>query len=363
MKSQETSRRLAPWQPVGRGFTLVELLVVIAIIGILVALLLPAVQAAREAGRRTSCVNNLKQLGIAMLNFESARRRLPIGTVVKEDVTTAKLFGANGVFANGFTELLPFLEQTNLSALYDVDKPWYMQDATVASFVIPLLICPSVGGRENPTDDAFFGFAAATIESPFGQRVATTDYVFSKGASDAFCSVPLDMPPSELGLFDYKLVMRLARVEDGASNTFALGEGSGGLMCQDPGCTVPDMRTPRAAYTSEPYPARQYWIGSGNVRRIYLQFSWASAGHFAATVDRLNKQPVTHFLFDETAPSDCRGTLSNAANPHRVPNFRSDHPGGGNFAFADGSVHFVEDGVDLNAYRARSTIAGGDVAD
>jgi prepilin-type processing-associated H-X9-DG protein len=171
------------------------------------------------------------------------------------------------------------------------------------------------------------------------------------------------MPPSELGLFDYKLVMRLARVEDGASNTFALGEGSGGLMCQDPGCTAPDMRPPRAAYSGEPYSARQYWIGSGNVRRIYMQFSWASAGHFAATVDRLNKQPVTHFMFDDNATPDCRGTLSNAANPHRVPNFRSDHPGGGNFTFADGSVHFIDDGVDLNAYRARSTIAGGEVDD
>ncbi len=345
------------------GFTLVELLVVIAIIGVLVALLLPAVQAARESARRAACVNNLKQLGVAMLNFESARRRLPIGTVVKEDFKSADLWGADGIFANGLTEMLPFFEQANLAARYDAEQPWYMQDASVASAVIPMLLCPSVGDRTNPTDDSFFEFAAATIQSPIGHVLGATDYVFSKGASDAFCTSPLQMPSSELGLFDFKLELPMAMVEDGTSHTFAMGEGSGGLMCQDPGCTTPDMATPRQGYSSEPYQARQYWIGSGNVRSIYTRFKWASAGHFASTVDRLNKQPVTQFLYVDEIPSDCRGTLSNPDNPHRVPNFRSDHSGGANFLLADGSVHFVQDEVDPNAYRARSTIAGGDADD
>jgi prepilin-type processing-associated H-X9-DG protein len=339
------------------------LLVVIAIIGALAALLLPAVQAAREAARRSQCVNNLKQLGVSMLNFEGARRRLPTGSVVKPDTQTAQVFGADGVFANGFTEMLPFFEQSNLAARYDFKKTWYMQDAAIAAAVIPLFICPSVGDRDNPTDDAFFEFAALTIRSPMGRLLGVTDYVFSKGASDAFCRTPHETPPSELGLFDYNLAIRLASVEDGTSNTIALGEGAGGLLCRDPGCTTPDMPTPRPQYSADAYRARQYWIGSGNVRQIFAQFNWASAGHFACTVDRLNKQPVTQFLFDERAGPSCQGTLSRPGNTHRVPNFRSDHPGGANFTFADGSVHYVDEQADLVVYRARSTIAGSDLID
>jgi prepilin-type N-terminal cleavage/methylation domain-containing protein/prepilin-type processing-associated H-X9-DG protein len=345
------------------AFTLVELLVVIAIIGVLVALLLPAVQAARESARRATCVNHLRQLAVAMQTFEASARRLPIGSVVKEDLMTSEAFGVDGVFANGLTEMLPFMEQNQLADRYDFDKTWYMQDAAVASAVIPILVCPSVSERVNPTDDAFFEFAALTIESPIGRVLGATDYIFAKGASDAFCLGPLEMPGSELGMFDYNLELRTSRVEDGLSRTFALGEGAGGLMCKDPGCLTADMPAPDILYSGEPYQARQYWIGSGNVRTILRRFRWASAGHFGCTVDVLNKRPVTQFLFDDKAPPSCLGTLSNSANTHRVPNFRSDHPGGANFALGDGSVTFVADQVDLDAYRARSTIAGAETID
>lgn len=345
------------------GFTIVELLVVIAIIGALVALLLPAVQAAREAARRSHCVNNLKQLGVAMQSFESLKGRLPIGTVVKEDPQAPPRLFTDGVFANGFSEMLPHFEQGNLADRYDFSKAWYMQDAAVARTVVPLLVCPTVTTRENPTIDRFFDFAAQTINSPLGFSLGVTDYVFSKGASDAFCTTPHNMPASELGLFDYNLEVRFAHVEDGSSNTLALGEGAGGLLCQDPGCTVPDMPTPRANYTSQPYQARQYWIGSGNIRKILAQFNWASAGPFACTIDPLNKQPVTQFLFNDLATESCEGTLTRGAgNTHRVPNFRSDHPGGGNFTFADGSTHFISDQIDTTAFRSLSTIAGADLS-
>jgi prepilin-type processing-associated H-X9-DG protein len=78
----------------------------------------------------------------------------------------------------------------------------------------------------------------------------------------------------------------------------------------------------------------------------------------------LNKTPITHFLFDDSAgvgPENCPGTLTRAANTHRVPNFRSDHPGGGNFLFADGSVRFINEEIDESAYRAHSTISGGEI--
>jgi prepilin-type processing-associated H-X9-DG protein len=299
-------------------------------------------------------------LGVALMNFESANRRLPKGSDVRKDVVQDPLLGSDGVFANGLTEMLPYYEQAQLAAAYDKGKPWYMQDKAVASAVIPLLVCPSVGNRNNPTDDAFFEFASLTIKSPIGSILGVTDYVFSKGASDAFCKTPLEMPPNELGLFDYDLEARTKHVGDGLSNTFAMGEAADGLMCQNPGCTEPDMVKPSKLYSGEPYQARQYWIGSGNIKQILVEFKWASAGHFACTVDPLNKQPVTQFLFDDDGPFSCEGTLSNPSNPHRVPNFRSAHPGGGNFCYADSSVHFVNDGIDLAVYRARSTIAGAE---
>jgi prepilin-type processing-associated H-X9-DG protein len=215
---------------------------------------------------------------------------------------------------------------------------------------------------ENPIVDAFFEFAAKSIESPMGTALARTDYVLSKGVSDAFCETPWEIPDEERGLFDYSLSVKLSAVTDGASNTLAIGEGSGGLLCQDPGCEAPDM--PKPTFAGEPYQARQFWIGSGNVGGVLRTFRWASAGHLASTLDRLNKRPVTQFLFDERDKvRNCRGTLTNPANTHRVPNFRSDHPGGANFTFADGSVHFVADGIDMAAYRASSTMAGAEIAE
>ena len=112
------------------AFTLIELLVVIAIIGVLVALLLPALQAARESARRTSCTNNLRQLGISLVNYDSNRRRLPIGSITRPD--TKVLISTDGVFRNAFTQLLPYFEETNLAASYDDTLPWYFQDSTVA---------------------------------------------------------------------------------------------------------------------------------------------------------------------------------------------------------------------------------------
>ena len=344
-----------------RGFTLVELLVVIAILGVLIALLLPAVQAVREASRRTQCANNMKQLGVAMLNFESRKQHLPVGSIVKKDVKTFQAFGADGVFANAFTQMLDDIEQTSIAGQYDRNRPWYMQRAEIARTPISVLVCPSVVA-DNPVTDEFIEFAATSIESPIGTALARTDYVLSKGASDAFCGTPWNIPDSERGLFDYSLVVKMAAVTDGASNTFAIGEGGGGLLCQNPGCESADMPSP--IFSGEAYEARQFWIGSGNVAGVLKSFKWASAGHLACTVDRLNKHPVTQFLFNEKDNvRSCLGTLSDPANTHRTPNFRSEHSGGGNFTYADGSVHFLGDEIDLTPYRSRSTVAGADAVD
>src|SRR3954465_11361568 len=102
-----------------RGFTLVELLVVIAIIGILVALLLPAIQAAREAARRSQCINNLKQYGIGLQNYHNSNNAFPKGWIVKGI--------ADGYYANANTKILPYLEETSLNGIYDQKEAWYDQ--------------------------------------------------------------------------------------------------------------------------------------------------------------------------------------------------------------------------------------------
>src|SRR5687768_8526951 len=138
----ETS--MLPRRSSASAFTLVELLVVIAIIGILVALLLPAVQAAREAARRAQCLNNLKQFGIALQNFHLTHRAFPHGAVMKQT--------ALQVYANANTQLLPYFEDTSLHDIYNQDEPWEGQLPGVASTVIPIFKCPSSAGP-NPVED------------------------------------------------------------------------------------------------------------------------------------------------------------------------------------------------------------------
>jgi prepilin-type N-terminal cleavage/methylation domain-containing protein len=344
------------------GLTLVELLVVIAIIGLLIALLLPAVQTSRESARRASCVNNMRQLGIAMQNHHSAKNSFPTGSLLKPDPMSANLFNSDGVFANGFTLLFPYLEEGSLDAQYDDRTTWYMQKASVAKCSVKVFNCPSSQDFPNPYTDLFVGFAAQFIQSPIGDTLGRVDYVLCKGVSNGFCRTPSNIPANERGMFDYNLKTSIKHLTDGSNHTFAIGEGAGGphwKLCSTPGCTAPDLAAPLPAYSSEPYYARQYWIGSGNVTLLYNGFKWAATGHLACTFDPLNKNPVTHFLFNNAASSkECRGTLNFSGNTHRVPNFRSDHVGGGNFLAADGAVHYINEAIEISVYRALSTLAG-----
>jgi prepilin-type N-terminal cleavage/methylation domain-containing protein/prepilin-type processing-associated H-X9-DG protein len=350
-----------------RGFTLVELLVVIAIIGMLVAILLPAIQTAREAARRTHCANNLKQLGLAIQNYHAAKKRYPPGSVMKPAPKSQRVFGDDGVFTNGFTEMLPFLEESALYSRYEQNKPWYMQQAAVARTPVPVLHCPSNERGSAPYQEVLFReFVGPTQNSPIGDTLATTDYILSKGASDSFCNNPENMPAHERGMFDYYSEVSYRKLKDGASKTFAVGEGASGprwKLCSSPNCDTADLPMPDPTLSTTPFYARQFWIGGGNLAKIFKSFRWAAAGPMGCTVRKLNENPVTHFLFDDKAGlGDCRGTLTRGSeNTHRVPNFRSDHPGGGYFLFADGAVDFVNEEIEIHTYRGLSTIAGGEV--
>jgi len=295
------------------GFTLVELLVVIAVIGILVGLLLPAVQAAREAARRMSCSNNLKQIGLAVLNFESANQRLPPGAVWHP--TNAKR-------GSVFVYLLPYLEQGNLFQNYDLTA----QNTDAAVFpgtnrplgetLIPMLVCPSDNHPER-----YFGLAAHNYSASRGptQVFANADCYCDHPWKD-LAQAPVDLPHNFAGPFTrLGTRSRLADITDGLSNTIFFGEVR-------PKCSE---------------HARNGWATSNN------------GNGYCTTLIPIN--------FDS-----CR---DNAADPcHRSCNwttevgFKSTHAGGAQFLLGDGSVHFVSETLDHIIYQALGGKRDGQVA-
>jgi prepilin-type N-terminal cleavage/methylation domain-containing protein/prepilin-type processing-associated H-X9-DG protein len=358
-----------------RGFTLVELLVVIAIIGILVALLLPAIQAAREAARRSQCVNNLKQYGLALQNYLSSNKSFPTGWEVRKAPT--------GYFANANTKLLPYFEETSLHGLYDQKEAWYDQRPEVGSTVIPVFKCPSTNSP-NPYQHPHM---VTLVDNPL---FALTDYAYNKGASDSYCidikgwgfNANNKLPPgpvvkSRQGMFSIQFGASIRQITDGVSKTFAMGEAVGGenwRVCHLAGCTKADEKDGYGELVFAWYPwiagqpnSKQYFTGLGPVVSL-----------FAGTVDPMNKNPVTDSYIDDSSylspnySTSCRESKA-LASPNAPPepyglggansvsNFRSDHSGGCNFLMGDGSVTFINESIDMITYQGRSTIAGEEV--
>jgi prepilin-type N-terminal cleavage/methylation domain-containing protein len=323
-----------------RAFTLTELLVVIAIIGVLVALLLPAVQAAREAARRVKCQNNLKQLGLALHNYESALGCLPPGCIAAPD--------GSAVYSNGLVMLFPYLEQANLAQLYNPNMPWHIHPPEVARQVIPLLLCPS-NTKQNPF--TYAGLAPFGVTS--GDLYGASDYIFCKGASDSWC---LPMIPEEYrGAFYANRGTRLAEITDGTSTTFLMGEGAGGHhwpLCRGPGCTKP--------FTGPGGPALAYngWMIGGSGVTFLGDAGIIQAGIWGCTIDPPNKSPVTDNFIDLPNFGDCRPSYL-SSKEYSTSGFRSDHASGAFFLNADSSIHFIPQTIDLTLYRRLSTIGEG----
>jgi prepilin-type N-terminal cleavage/methylation domain-containing protein/prepilin-type processing-associated H-X9-DG protein len=334
-------------KPCGRhGFTLIELLVVIAIIGVLVGLLLPAVQQAREAARRTQCQNNLKQFGLALHNYHDSHNSFPPGFILSIPNT----------YASANTLLLPYIEQGNLQGQYNMNLSWEFQSPAVARSVIPTFVCPS-SASENPVDSvALQGLQSVTGPLPVGTTAGLTHYLYCKGSTDAWCFIPYQSTAS--GLFNNNVVPRIRNVLDGTSNTFAMGEGASGRlwpMCHGAGCTIPLTRPGGGTW-----PADQGWlIGTVNSINFVQAGLMVVPSIFGCTVDTLNKSPVTDTSADITQITDCRASYN--GGPHSTSNFRSAHEGGAYFLFTDGSVRWVNENIDKQNYQALSTIAGGEV--
>jgi len=342
-----TSDSVLPGAPRGHrgrssGFTLIELLVVIAIIAILVALLLPAVQAAREAARRSQCRNNLKQLGLALHNYHDVHQTFPPGYRFIAGSTTDTIGGLT-------ISILPYIEQASIKDRIDVNTPWFLFPAEIARMRVPVFECPS-DAATNPYNYPALG----ALGLPIGDTVGLSSYAHSVGYDDAIChssGLGAKRVTQHTGVFYVHSKTQFRDLTDGSSHTFMLGEAASGFpMCRGIGCTTPTG-----------VPAAHSWLIAGTNKEHYYALGIEYGGALASTVEQINKQVATDSNYQSVSgPFDCRPSWD--GGPHWVTNFRSFHEGGASFLFCDGSVSFLSENIDMDLYRALSTIRGGEVA-
>jgi prepilin-type N-terminal cleavage/methylation domain-containing protein/prepilin-type processing-associated H-X9-DG protein len=307
-----------------RGFTLVELLVVIAIIGTLVALLLPAVQAAREAARRATCQNTMKQLGLALQNYESSKKTFPKGVVGWTGVTWDPVKPRRPFVVN----LLDYIEQSAKSALYDDKLAWTLQlNQPVLFSQIESWVCPS--------DEAVI-CARNDFKGNYGANWGPRTYWYDPN--------DLNAPPK--GTFGVDYGAKLSDITDGTSNTLALME-----IVQAP-------HGPNGADGS-PDNRGRIWnddAGAGVVSTILTPNS--TAPDILPNGIGSASGPLCHNNPEQGLPCSAGGATKNQSHITS----RSRHPGGVHVAMCDGSTHFVNDDIELEVWRAISTIDNSEPA-
>jgi prepilin-type N-terminal cleavage/methylation domain-containing protein/prepilin-type processing-associated H-X9-DG protein len=314
------------------AFTLIELLVVIAIIGVLIALLLPAVQKVREAANRTRCANNLKQLALAAHHYHDTRGRFPNG------LHTVDI--ADGGYANGTcweVELLPSFEQDNLKNRWDPNdfrnNVAGGLNATSAQ-VLQVLLCPS----DSLPELVWYASMAGSPQYAYAQGWYGLSSYGGNGGTRSF---PGPNRQSRDGIFWWDSSIGLADVTDGASNTFLFGERSH----SDP---MFDYMTDNYDYAFYPLAKMGKWAA------VYATSGGSLAERLLSTPAPINYRVPADISVDEfLAPT--------GAENNRLCAFGSGHAGGANFAFADGSVRFLGDQTGLATLQALSTRAGGEV--
>jgi prepilin-type processing-associated H-X9-DG protein/prepilin-type N-terminal cleavage/methylation domain-containing protein len=339
------------------AMTLIELLLVLAIIAVLIALLLPAVQRAREAANRAACSNNLKQIGLALLNYHDTLGSFPSGfnTTAGDDLQ-------NGGFG-GFIPLLPFLEQDNWFRLWDPTGTWYdPPNAAIVSIEVRVFYCPS-NRRGGVIDTAFM--------VPFAGRplpdVAACDYLLCKGANAALCQVTV-VPAEARGVFDVNTHTRLAEIADGTSMTFAVGEGAGNSPLFGIRRYYSDTTAAQGLFPGQSPFIDQSWSSGpmatqtlhtdGLLGGSCLGVTAERGGHVPPFDERMNN-PLGLAALDWN--NGCTNSGTQPGTFDTISGFRSVHPGGCNFLFCDGGVRFIRETIAPDTYRALSTMAGEEV--
>jgi prepilin-type N-terminal cleavage/methylation domain-containing protein/prepilin-type processing-associated H-X9-DG protein len=372
-----------------RGFTLIELLVVIAIIAVLIALLLPAVQAAREAARRAQCTNNMKQIGLAVNNYESSNGAIPPNAVL----STTQNYQDQGVLCR----ILPYLDQqpdyNSINFLYGVrgiwinggqwNAPpmdenvwagdWGRSNATANITYVSAFLCPS--DPNNGGNNQFFINGQQRL-------IGTTDYYWNVGLSRFLNGGYVNGPSYSPGALDYNMlnggqcaskVIKIASFVDGTSNTAVMSES----VQSNSGQAIDGLGM---VYVG---PAWNQFIGQG---------SQLSPPDWLAAQACQNEQGGVPQLYDyywkgEFALSGGHNIYSHTQTPNRrscywtgvnsFPSVSSDqdyagatqtmvaassyHPGGVNVLFMDGSVHFLKNSISFQPWYAIATPAGGEV--
>jgi prepilin-type N-terminal cleavage/methylation domain-containing protein/prepilin-type processing-associated H-X9-DG protein len=353
-----------------RGFTLIELLVVIAIVSVLMSLLLPAVQQAREGARRTQCKNNLRQMGLALANYESAFTVLPLAN--------AQNYIANAQGFSAQARLLPYMEQTNLQKMLDFTKPAFTgpfnalvpNPLFVEAFAtqIPMFLCPS--------DPA----SPVNAQTGTGYLFAGINYMISYGSGTG---VNYDLRWKTDGVIFENSRVRMSDIIDGASNTVAMSET---VRSTGADITLPAGKTPLWPYQytlngstgvsaalqptqglartggawvagpnglianpdlSTVWPTMTSWRGAGSTALRGRGVSWAVAGACSTLTNGY--------------------TTPNSPIPDLVVHFtgffgpRSVHTGGASVLMADGSVHFLSNSIDTATHRGLHSCNGHEV--
>lgn len=296
------------------GFTLVELLVVIAIIGILVALLLPAVQAAREAARRTSCSNNLKQIALAAHNFHDVHQRFPPGMLAPIPLAGYPVGSTTDQGIGLIASLLPYVEQTaardliQRNLLAEVNEPrWYADASTTsaARMKTNVFVCPSTNPYQHKADSTLLVFypyeltsagvvnyTGITTSDAGGLTLGRTTYV---GVGGYLGSIPAGL--GLIGMFYVRSNTRMADVTDGTSNVLMFGETVGGRVgatknfgftwmgvgFQISGFGLDDKAWSR--FSSEHPGIVQFAIGDGSVRGISTNIDYTNYVYLSAMRD------------------------------------------------------------------------------
>ena len=311
-----------------RGFTLVELLVVIAIVGVLVALLLPAVQAAREAARRTQCTNQLRQLALASHNFHDTNGSFPPGVWQLSFASAPKYRGVSL-----FVRLLPQLEQTALADSWDVIDPLNNTAGGLSARTavrLPTLVCPSDVIPVNPVDGGSGRWYGITS---YGGNGGTRSYDPQFATNDGIFSVI--GPGSQTA--PQGLPIRMAEVVDGLSNTLLFGERSHLDRKHD---TFAANLTPPSGQSINPMGATGWWAPSGG--RL------AAGDVLLSSLAPVNfRIPAPFSLAAGMVPPATNYNAYLYYNDRRVSAFGSNHPGGANFSLADGSVRFITQQISL----------------